>query len=388
MSQPSSSSSADIQDTKLPRRDWVILPLIALTTIALMAGICEFAGRIVWPEQDDTCFIADTKGVHYQANCRSRVKIAEGPWIENAYNNCGYRSQEPCGPKPLDSIRIAVLGSSSSYGYGVLYKSIYTTLASEKLNRECNRHVEFQNLGVMASPLKDTFLRTDEALALKPDLLLLVLDPFDVVRFNEFNPNTTEAVGANQAKKDGPDWLHAAVINPLKNSRSATILEHFMYQNPATYENLYLLSGDTADYLRVPFSPLWQRRFTNLDAMLRSMMAKTQPTNVPLVVLLTPMVMQGALMNTPPRAGIDPAAFNREVTRIASKYDIRVIDPLNGFAGQFDVMNLFYVVNGHLSAEGQPIIAEYVNEALLSGKYAAFGGCRKEESSSIAGLVR
>ncbi len=42
---------------------------------------------------------------------------------------------------------------------------------------------------------------------------------------------------------------------PLKSSRAVMMLQHYMYESPVTYANLYLLYGDAADYLRQPFSP-------------------------------------------------------------------------------------------------------------------------------------
>jgi hypothetical protein len=163
MGQAVISAPASAQEAKLPRRDWVVLPLIAIATIAFIAACSEVVARVVWAEhEEDACYLSHgPKGGHFLPNCISRTKIAEGPWVENSYNSCGYRTLEQCGPKPPGTTRIAVLGSSFSYGYAVLYKSAYITQAQQMLTRECRRPVEFQNLSVPALPLEDSYYRTE-----------------------------------------------------------------------------------------------------------------------------------------------------------------------------------------------------------------------------------
>ena len=39
-------------------------------------------------------------GTRFVPNCKARYKSGEGPWAENDYNECGYRSKESCLTKP------------------------------------------------------------------------------------------------------------------------------------------------------------------------------------------------------------------------------------------------------------------------------------------------
>jgi len=381
MSQTIVPNPANLEEAKLPSRDWILLPLIAVTTIASMMATAEVVSRVVWPANAfDRCYVSDgPDGSRFRPNCTSRTKAAEGPWVENSYNDCGYRTLEPCGPKPPGSIRVAVLGSSYSYGYLVPYDSAYTTLAGQMLTNECRRHVEFQNLGVVALPLGDVYGRMGEALALKPDVLLLSIDPFDVTAFTDFDPNASRVDSAQRLGKEDKenvhDWIHNDIVLPLKSSRAFMMLQHFMYQDPETYEKLYLLYGDAAGYARTPFSPLWQKRLSNLDVLLRKMSEKAHAVSVPMILLVGPSIFQAAMVNSPPRDGVDPSALPAEVTRIASKYDIRVINPLPAFAGRPKVMSLFYVVDGHTGPGGQRVVADVVNRELLSSNLSAFAGC-------------
>jgi hypothetical protein len=177
------------------------------------------------------------------------------------------------------------------------------------------------------------------------------------------------------------DWIGNQIVTPVKSSRASMMLRHFMYRDPTTYLRISLGYGGAAgyaDYLTPPYSPLWQQRFSNVDTMLRLMSEKARAASVPMVLLVGPTEAQAALINSPPRDGVDPQAFETEVARIASKYGISTIDPLPEFAGVSNPMDMFFTVNSHLSPRGQRPIADAVNKALISSKLPAFAGCSSQ----------
>lgn len=376
MSQSVLTKPAIDEEARLPRRDWILLPLVAIFTMAFMTAASEVVARVVWPAQGDACFVENgPDGVYLRPNCKSRTKVAEGPWVDNVYNECGYRTLEPCGPKPQGTIRVAVLGASDSFGYDVPYDSSYTAVTGEMLTGECRRHIEFQNLGVPLMSLSQVYRRTGQALALKPDILLLSLNPFDLGKFDRFDPDANPTAPAASENGGGRDWIRNNIAIPLKSSRAFLMLQHFMYQDPETYVKLYLLYGDAAGYARTPFSPMWQKRLSNLDVMLRDMSEKAHAASVPMVLLVGPSVFQGAMVNALPRPGVDPQALPKEIARIASSHGITMVNPLPGFAGQPDVMDMFYAVDGHTAPRGQAVIANELNRTLLSSNLPALEGC-------------
>ena len=122
---------------RLPRRDLVVLPLISILTITLLLLGSEVAARHFFPESSggDSCRVADaTIGFKYRPNCTSRVKSAEGPWVVNHYNECGYRTNQSCGAKPSGSTRIALIGSSVAQGSYVGYDEIWATPRGQGLD--------------------------------------------------------------------------------------------------------------------------------------------------------------------------------------------------------------------------------------------------------------
>ena len=118
---------------RLPNNDYVLLPLLSLLTICVTLLGLEFAARWCWPEiAVDSCeFHDDSKGFQFRPNCQSYVKNFEGPLVSNQYNECGFRTAEPCSSKLPNQLRVAVIGTSVSRGYLVPY--------TDNLGAECVR---------------------------------------------------------------------------------------------------------------------------------------------------------------------------------------------------------------------------------------------------------
>ena len=72
------------------------------------------------------------------------------------------------------------LGSWIAEGYAVSYDEMFPTRAVKLLTTSCHRTVEFQNLGAEGSPPIYSYRHLDEALNLKPDVIVMPLNPWDV----------------------------------------------------------------------------------------------------------------------------------------------------------------------------------------------------------------
>ena len=284
---------AELEAKSLTRRDLIILPLISVLTIALILTGTEFIAQLAWVDgRHDACL--DPTVMHYKANCYSRTKVFEGPWVENRYNECGYHSKESCGPKAPGTIRVAVLGTSYAEGYSVPYEETYLTFAREELGRSCHKTIEFQNLAVTAIFFRETARRIDEALALKPDLILLVVIPHDLFidgsRGN--SPNTKQAGPVIHAALQHFDpanlWfrIKQRIVNTTNSTRTFMVARHFLYRDPETYSEAVLREGDVSDYLRTPLSPKWEERLRMADKQIGKMAEKAHEAGVPLMLLL------------------------------------------------------------------------------------------------------
>jgi len=383
------ASSSVSQHATLPKRDYFLLPLISLATILLIFGVSEILTRVIWAEHKaGSCTIVDpVAGDHFKPNCTVCSKNAEGPWTTYQYNECGYRSATSCGPKPPGAIRIAILGSSVSQGLYVPYEQTYFARTASDLSRSCNRPVDVQNLGVPGSSPIYAYRRVHEALALQPDVVLYLIAPFDLEQ--RIDPKEL-AERNNPARTDAP--AKAAVhlmLSPMKRlegtlveSRTVLVAQHFLFQNRGTFLRMYMLYGDKADFLRQPFTPAWQQRFADLDLIIGDMAEKLRAAGVPLVVIPVPSRAEAALLSSrelPPN--IDPSAFGLQIESIAAKHGAMYVDLMQPFSNIPNSENLFYVVDGHVTPEGQKIIAQVLSKKLLDGSIPAFAHCAPQQQS-------
>ncbi len=372
---------------RLPRRDFLLLPLISLATILVMLGLSEITARYVFVERwRGSCGVPDDlHGYRFKPNCTAYVQAAEGPEVESAFNDCGYRTKEPCAPPPPGTIRVATLGASTAEGLKVQYDQIFLALTGKSLTQLCNRPVEFQNMGVAGYKPLDQYLRVDEALALKPDIVMMVIVPFDMEEAtdpkrlaNRKNPELLRrAKLADDAATQPSHGLYEYVGDLVSNSRAIVAAQHFLYQDPATYTRLYLALGDKAGFLRVPLSPAWERRLADLDLLLGEMADKIHAAGVPFFLVLGPLHAQAALLDPASRPpGIDPFAFGRRVAAIAAAHGILFMDALEGFPRTGRPDQAFYPVDGHMNAEGHQIFADALTRRFVDGSFPAFAGCR------------
>ncbi len=367
---------------RLPRRDYILLPLISLITIIAMIAAAETVSRVIWPDYTlDPCSLP---GGHYKPNCSVKQKTMEGPSYLLSFNECGYRTLAPCGPKPSGHIRAALLGSSFALGFGVPYEDTFAVKTEQQLSRACRRPVEIQNLGAEALQPLQVYRRVDEALALQPDLLIITINPADAV---------TDYTDREISDRDQPSALERKVV-PLSRlaqlSREVSdqftfiqVLQHFRYLNKNDYIQHFLSYGDQVDYLRPPMSEAWRRRFAQLDLLMGEMADKAHQRGVPLIFISGLNRIQAGLLNEPNfRPGIDPYAFEREFAEIAARHDIVNIDPNSEFSHLPNAINLFYPVNGHLTEEGNSVFEQALVRGLLSSDLAVFRGCSLAHGSA------
>lgn len=382
------------QRPRLSRRDYLVLPLLSVLTIALMLGASEAVTRTIWPEHmEDNCL--EHKTMRHKPNCTVKLKIAEGQEYTKTYNECGYRSDYSCGPKPPDHIRIAFLGSSIAEGDGVAYDKTIAGLTEKRMTQACHRTVEVQNVSAKGLLSMDIYRRTGEALALKPDVLLVTMNPKDTDQLY------TDKEMADRNKPLGPAeyrvahqgillaTLHAVARLKL-NFRTAVVLEHFVFQDQSRYLKLYLASGDQSDFLRQPFSPLWQKRFQQLDTFLGEMADQAHAQGVPIVFMSSMQRAQVGFLSEkhlPP--GVDPYAYERQFEQISAKHGIIDIDAASAFSKYPKSSNLYYAVDQHPIPKGNEIFTDVLTRGLLSSNIPAFEGCRLPDTNvDLDAMVR
>jgi hypothetical protein len=383
MGELESTGAGDQSEAKLPRRDLILLPLVSLLTIAVLLVAAEGLARyFFYSQRDFSCEVDDAAiGFRFRPYCKSRDKFAESEWIDYSFNDCGYRSKESCGPKPAGTSRIVILGASAAEGYLVAYDETFATRTANQLTQQLGRPVEIQNLGREQCYPLCIYHRMDEALALKPDLLLIALSPID---FDRLDP--AEVAGRNEPMKPvqdplvfrhklAPRNILSAVQDFVAHSKAGIAALHFLFQNPETYVRMNMLNGEHANYLRSSFSPAWEQRLEGSDVLLGEMAQKAHDAHVPVALVELPSLGQAALLSmkvTPP--GLDPYAFNKRLREIADRHGILFIDALDAFRHGPGANKLYYVVDGHMNGQGSALLSGTLTDQLIEGERNALLG--------------
>lgn len=357
----------------LPRRDYLLLPLLCLVTILLLGTAAEGLLRLGWAQQEqDSCFMQrDGVGGH-RSHCVTMMKTAEGPWSEYSYNECGYRNPEPCGPKPANAARVAVVGSSLSGGGFVPYGDSFAGRAARNLTSACHLPVEFQNLAGFGFAWGKIGVQITPALALKPDVIVMAMMPFDLARPYQ------SAIDASQPQPSPSPSVSLSRLRELAaDSRVVRVAQHFLFGDMDRYVNLYLRYGDKADYMRAPFSPAWSRRIADWEALLAPMAAKAHAAGVPFVLAFVPQRAQLELLGRPPTDGLHPGMLITALQEMAERHGIVFVDLSREWRGRADRDALYYRVDGHLTALGHELLSGAVERTLRSGVVPLLARCGK-----------
>jgi hypothetical protein len=370
-------------ESPLPRRDLVILPLLSLLTIGALLLVTEFTARHFFFSQfRNTCIVDDDGiGFRYRPDCKVALKTAEGPWVTNEYNACGYRTKEPCGSVSPGSIRIVLLGASVSEGLFIPYDDTFAARTARGLTETLGRPVEVQNLGrINASPIS-VFRQLKEALALNPRLVIMVVDPYDIEHVDPARvPDRYKPISPGRDASTVPIGALKKLVTLMKESATATASAHFLFQDSATYARLYLHYGDHADYLRQPLSPAWEKRLAGFEVLIAEMASETNAQHVPFVLVQVPSEAQAALVKMQPLpAGVDPDLLSSRLAQITSRHGVQLINTLDAFRHGPAPNRTFYVVDTHLNAEGQWLVSRVLLEELLKYRRSALLGADESQ---------
>src|ERR1700678_787935 len=138
MSDSDVANSKMMGEAKLPRRDWLLLPMLSVLTICFLLAGTEITARQLFQVKPGirACVVMnDPLGQHGVPNSVCREKEAETSPIEYRFNSCGHRAEMECGPKPDGSYRIVMTGSSVAMGLRVVREETIAALLPAELSR-------------------------------------------------------------------------------------------------------------------------------------------------------------------------------------------------------------------------------------------------------------
>jgi len=274
----------------------------------------------------------------------------------------------------------------------VPYDQTFAARTASALTKILGHPVEIQNMGRAGCGPVCVYPQTDEALALNPDILVFAMGPYDIRHLdiaqmrNNVVPTAQRVTAGASANAFDPLMRVKAFIN---RSASMIAAEHFVFQNTSTYCRIYLHYGDNADYLRRPFSPLWEERLAAFEILVGEMAQKSRAAHVPFVLIELPSLPQVAVArenNLP--AGVDPNAFNERLRQISLRQGVQFVDGSEAFKHAPELNKLFYLTDGHLNGEGNAFVSEGVVEQLIKEQHSALLGGNETQQRTASGRER
>lgn len=154
--------------------------VLVLASVALTLGAAEAGLRIFGDQPDATSL----RGLHevradrpwlYGMRPGAEVRIESAGGIEYRINADGFRDRSRTRAKPPGVVRVAVLGDSIAFGYGVtLEDSFPAVLESLARERQPAAGIEVLNFGVNGyNPYNEAALLADVVVGYEPDIVLV-----------------------------------------------------------------------------------------------------------------------------------------------------------------------------------------------------------------------
>jgi hypothetical protein len=365
MNSPNATKVAIQVEAKLPRRDWVLLPLISVLTISLLLVCTELTARrrFNWEGTLRPCSVLnDPRGQHGVPNSVCYQKAAETSLVEYKFNSCGHRAGMACGARNSGSYRIVMAGSSVAMGLRVPREETLAALLPEELSRETGRKIDLYNTAFAVDnggTPRIVALHFNDILAAKPDLILWEFTPHDV----EFA--SLLAIDDNASTQ--------TMSERIENSSLMTMLKHYLYENQSLYVTHYLMGVDEKhDFLMDEPSDAWNSKLRQFDGYAAEIELRAKTARIPLVAVLIPNRAQAAMisMGEWPQ-GYDPYKLGNELREIITSHGGIYIDILPYFRTVPDSAQYYLPLDGHPTASGHALITDMMAKKLTSGEIPA-----------------
>ena len=358
----------------LPRRDLVLLPFLSLLTIlALLLG-AEIGARGLYPVQSlDSCQYTDNFGaVRFRPNCESFHEMVDTGRVINNYNDCGYRSINSCAVTP-GQLRVAVVGTSTSRGVFVPYSKTFAALASERLKALCGRPVDFQNLATEGDDFENVPRQALEALALKPDALVMTVSDFEFSHIS---------LGKSDLENQAPISvsLKERSLDLLHSSRFLQVMRYYRYMDISLSIDNFINYSDASEFARTPLSRVWLDRIDAGEKVLDRVAETARSQGIPFIMVFVPRREVTALaMPTFARPELDPFQLSRLLADNVSRLGVTYTDVTADFAATGSPNKLFLISSSHPGAGGHSLIARSIEESLL--RLPVFSSCRNTQAT-------
>jgi hypothetical protein len=397
MNPPTQEKRAPRAEEKIARRDWILLPLLGLSTIALIGVSAELLARRTFSESAasiENCLVLTdpAEGVRGIPNSVCREKSLESPSIEMRFDAAGYRSgMQSSTAKSAGTYRIVMIGSSLAMGERVPFESTLAALLPVDLSRLGAHRIELYNEGMAYGFARNAALRFKDALAAQPDLILWVLTPLDIERagFTFAKDSSKKPAAPTTPSASMKNAIHEVIAGLGGSLILGQALRHWLYEfeSQKQYIHSYLNRPDLgeAGFLQKKLSPQWQTHVAEFDSYAADIEQQAKAASVPFAATFAPNRVLAAMISLgewPP--DIDPYQFDRTLQTIVAGHGGIFIDILPAFRDLLGPEHLYYPVDGHPSGQGQAVLANL----LAKGLAGAIPELKASASSTVGSSQR
>jgi hypothetical protein len=381
MTEYGAKDSAKMDEQKVQKRDWILLPILGLITVCLIASVTELIARRMFTYsatglRECSIFNDPMTGPRGIPGCVSWDKELETQPIEYRLNSDGYRSDTNFGPKVPGTFRIVMVGSSIAMGYGVENNKSFASLLPGELSTLTGLHVELLNESFAGGG--GVTLRMKDVLDAHPDMILWILSPWDIeqgagVVHHVLRADTRVPFRRrfwSRIKSTFTTSSSASLLtNAFDSTRTAFMLRHVLFESQSQYVNSYLMAGDKeSGFLKAEPSSEWKERLQQFSNIAIKDEERAKSAGTPIAVVLVPSRAQAAMISMGAwPTGYDPYKLDEELRAVVTSDGGFYIDILPGFRHIPDPEQYYFPVDGHVDANGHSIISHMLADQLTDG---------------------
>jgi hypothetical protein len=366
---PSDQPSRSHEQNGIPLRDWILLPLIAVVTIAVLGEGTRFIAdrEVVRSKQVvGTCIQQTGSGPrHGVPNSVCIEKNSSNKLVEYRFNSCGDRTPLDCGPKPAGVYRIVLIGSSIPMGWGVTETDSLAERLATDLTQSTHRRVEVYNSAMEGSGGSPSTLanRMSQVMALQPDLVLWVMSSWDI------DPDKIRV----QEKASQGGLSGSQVANRiLTKFKIVSYLTELLYRSESVFMSAYVRNIQEGAHLPADSHNDEDARMRLFSVDAGTIVDRAKAADVPVVATFLPNRGESALILMSPRsAQIDPVRLSNALRTVLVSKGAIYVDAVPDLEKAPNLDRFYDPLGFHLTAQGHAVLTQILAKALTGGAVAA-----------------
>jgi len=346
-------------------RDCAVSIAVALALLVVVEIVLRvFAPQLPRTEAAQSRALPDSLlGYRYRANSTARHITPEFN-VHYVIDDHGFRQRDQPEAADSSAMRILAVGDSFTFGDGNEERDTWLRVAErevrEKVEVSHRVHVDIINAGVEGYDTRSELLWLEELVPkIHPDIVVLGFVANDVYTNR---PVTSPPPPMLHPQERGAFALH-----------SVALARRLVMQNDRLYANLFLLTSRRKYYATSPDSSVARQMRITRD-LLHEMADYCRGHETQLVIVSIPQ--QYSVISVARNLhvdGIDPDIIDTQLASVVRHDGCIWVDALPRLAAVYGQSHrdMFYRVDGHLTAEGNRVLGELVAGTLAPRAWGA-----------------